>query len=169
MTDKGATSALNRLAAGFHAIGTLIFIPALMLIVGMDVMLRYVFDAPLTWGVDAGGLILLMVFLCSLPSSTVTGRHVRMELFFQRTTGWKRRVAYARSALGGLFFALLLTFQSIRSTREMYRFGERPVYLDVPYWPFSLAMAAVGVFLCVYYLHQLVVRSPANPAAPPSL
>ena len=44
--DKDAASVSNRLAAALHAIGTLVFIPALMLLVGVDVVLRYFFDAP---------------------------------------------------------------------------------------------------------------------------
>lgn len=167
--DKDAASVSNRLAAALHAIGTLVFIPALMLLVGVDVVLRYFFDAPLSWSVDAGGLLLLTVFLCSLPSATVTGHHVRMELFYLRTTGVARRIADAVSALGGLSLSLLLTYQSVVSAWEMYRFDERPVYLDVPYWPFSVVMAASALFLCVHYFHQLVVPPSAVPTAPPAL
>ena len=77
----------ERLSNLLHGAGSLVGIPLLITLVSVDVVLRYVFNAPLLWGNEIGALLLLLVFFASLPHCTNHGGHIRMELFYEPKSG----------------------------------------------------------------------------------
>ena len=143
MPGEDRTLFSSSLSAFLHRLGTLVFIPALTALVGVDVVLRYLLSAPLAWGVDVGSLLLLLVFLSSLPDATVRGRHIRMELVYDKLPPPLRRMSDIVSALGGLCLSGFLTYQSTLNAFEMFQHRERPVLVNIPFWPFAVVMAAV--------------------------
>ncbi len=50
------------------------------LLVTADVVLRYVFNAPLSWGLEVSSHLLLLFFLLGLAQSFRAGDHISMEL-----------------------------------------------------------------------------------------
>ena len=73
---------LSKLSKYIHIAGATIFLPAMTILVGLDVILRYVFNAPLSWGKEVGVLSLLLVVLLSMPYCWDKKRHVRMEVVY---------------------------------------------------------------------------------------
>ena len=61
-------------------LGIYVFQPALVILVTLDVVLRYVFDAPLQWARDVSGLFLLMAICAALPHAWDRSYHIRMDL-----------------------------------------------------------------------------------------
>ncbi len=99
--------ALDTLARGierammvFAALGLL----AIMLIVVVDVVLRYVFAAPLSWSHDVIGMYLVaLVFFAALADTFRRGGHIRIDLF----ESLRRSRAYALGEIVGLCLAIL--------------------------------------------------------------
>ena len=52
---------------------------------------------------------------------------------------------------------MLLTYQSFKSTFEMYRWNEGAEMIDIPYWPFVLFAGICGVILAVQFLIQMIL------------
>ena len=150
-TDFGAW-----LAKIMHWTGMFFGMPALMVLVGSDVLLRYVFKAPLPWGNEVGSLLLLIVFLASLPHTTRTGGHIRMDLFYGRLTGNARRGADALTGVCGLVFAGFLGYQAFATASRMYRLGDGAYLIDLPFWPFAVFMGLCGTFLAIQFAIQIV-------------
>ena len=67
----------EKTAGRLFKLGIYVTMPALVALVTLDVVLRYVFNAPLQWGRDANGLLLLMTTFCALPHD---GRLVKVHL-----------------------------------------------------------------------------------------
>lgn len=132
-------------------------LPALVVLVTLDVILRYFFDAPIRWSRDANGLLLLITMFGALPHAWDAGYHIRMELIYERLHGLRRALADVTAALCGIVFFGLLAFQAARFVPFMARVHETGEDLLISMWPF---MAYVGLSAVVF-----VLRLVSNPTA----
>ncbi len=136
-------------------------LPALVVLVTLDVVLRYVFDAPLRWGRNVNGLLFLVSMFSALPHAWDRGYHIRMELLYDRMSGVARGWADIVAAVSGIGMLGLLVVQAWRFVPYMARTGETGEELLVPVWPF---MAFIGI--CAFVL---VGRMLANPEGRPAI
>lgn len=136
-------------------------LPALVVLVTLDVILRYVFDSPLHWGRNVNGLLLLISTFSALPHAWDRGYHIRMELLYGRMRGTSRGWADIVAAVSGIGVLGLLMVQAWRFVPYMARTGETGEELLIPVWPF---MAAMGICAMVF-----VGRMLANPGGKATL
>lgn len=146
--DPGVVASLLRSA---HWLGIFAALPALTGLIGIDVFLRYVMRAPLPWGNEVGSLLLLVVFVASLPYCTSVDGHVRMDLFYGRYGARTKRRADAVSALCGLVFAGSLAYQSFAASLRMYELGSGAYLIDLPHWPFAALLGLSATFMCLHF------------------
>ncbi|CAB1063473.1 hypothetical protein D1BOALGB6SA_8256 [Olavius sp. associated proteobacterium Delta 1] len=149
-------SLINRFARAIHRAGVFISIPVLVVILSIDVSLRYIFNSPLIWGSEVSALTLSLVFFASLPHVTGNQGHIRMDMLYRLMGPRAKRITDVVAGLCGFIFALLLTYQSLKSTVEMYRWNEGAEMIDIPYWPFVLFAGICGVILAAQFLIQMV-------------
>lgn len=154
-TDAADAGGIAGLLRALHWLGIYAALPGLMGLVGFDVFLRYGLRAPLPWGNEVGSLVLLVVFVASLPLCTRLGGHIRMDLFYGRFGAVARRGADVVSALCGLIFAGTLAYQSFETTLRFYRLGSGAYLIDLPYWPFSALLGLSAAFLCLEFSIEL--------------
>ena len=154
---KRLISTINWLSRIIHSAGVYISIPILVVILGIDVSLRYIFNSPLIWGSEVSALILSLVFFASLPHVTGNQGHIRMDMLYRLMGAGAKRVTDAVAGLCGFIFALLLTYQSFKSTVEMYHWNEGAEMIDIPYWPFVLFAGICGVILAAQFLIQMIL------------
>lgn len=145
----------RRLSDALHWIGIFAAIPILVAVVSVDVVLRYGFSAPLLWGNEVSSLVLMIVFLASLPLCTKHNAHVRMELIYDRFGSLGRRIADTISGLCGLTFSAFLAYQAVVSAFEAHDFGDGAEFAAIPYWPLLGFMAACALILCGLFLQQM--------------
>ena len=141
------------LSLSLHKLGTIVFVSAMILVITLDVILRYVFKTPLLWGKDANGLLLLVVFFASLSRCWDEKRHVHMEILYNRFKGRLKAAADIIAALTGILFFGMLGIKCIEDIPYMITTNETKEFLPVPLWPFSAFMA-----LCSFVLSfQLII------------
>ncbi len=150
-------SPIIRISRTIHRAGVYISIPVLVVILSIDVSLRYIFNSPLIWGSEVSALILSLVFFASLPYVTGNQGHIRMDMLYRLMGPGARRVTDVVAGLCGFIFALLLAYQSFKSTGEMYRWNEGAEMIDIPYWPFVLFAGICGVILAAQFLIQMIL------------
>lgn len=150
-----------RVSQGLYALGVYGALPALLGLVTIDVVLRYVFNAPLQWSRDVSGLLLLITLFSALPAAWDQGHHIRMEIFYVRWPARLRLAADVLSALAGISFFALLAVQSVAFTRYMARTGETGEDLGAPLWPF---MAFIGLCGAVFVTRLISNPTAARPA-----
>jgi len=143
------------LATGLHWLGAFVALPLLVVLIGLDVVLRYVFGAPLGWGQEVDSLLLLFVFVLGLPQCAVAGSHIRMDLVAGRLRPMGKRVATVAAQLCALLFAVPLAWRSAHDVPGMYRRGEGAELIDIPYWPIALVLCICAVFLCLHALGRI--------------
>jgi TRAP-type C4-dicarboxylate transport system permease small subunit len=157
--DRWSASA----SRGLYRIGVYGALPALLVLVTTDVVLRYAFNTPLQWGRDANGLLLLIVIFSALPQAWDQGYHIRMEIFYARMPPRWRSVADILSAMSGFFFFALLCIQAALFTGYMYRTGETGEDLNARLWPFMLFVAVSGFIFAIRLLMNPSVTSDHSP------
>lgn len=147
----------ERASYGLFRLGIYVTMPALAVLVTLDVILRYVFNAPLQWGRDVNGLLLMMTIFCALPHAWDRGYHIRMEVFYARFSPAGRRWTDVLASVSGIIFFGLMAVQGARFVPFMIGIGETGEDLNLPLWPFMGFLS-----LCAFVT---VMRLFANPAA----
>ena len=146
----------ERVAHGLFRLGVYVTMPALVALVTLDVVLRYLFNAPLQWGRDVNGLLLMMTIFCALPHAWDRAYHIRMEVFYERLSGARRRSVDVLASVAGIIVFGLMGVQGARFVPFMITTGETGEDLDLPLWPFMGFLSA-----CAFVM---VARVFANPA-----
>ncbi len=146
----------ERLAYELFRLALYVTMPGLVILVTLDVALRYLFNAPLQWGRDVNGLLLLMTIFCALPHAWDRAYHIRMEVFYLRLSTTRRRVVDVVSSVAGIMVFGLMAVQGARFVPFMIAVGETGEDLEWPLWPF---MGFLSVCASV-----MVARVFANPA-----
>jgi TRAP-type C4-dicarboxylate transport system permease small subunit len=138
-------------------LGIYIMLPALVVLVTLDVVLRYVFDSPLQWARDVSGLLLLMSICAVLPHAWDRSYHIRMEVVYDRFSPRRKQQMDVLSAVSGIVFFGMIALQAARYVPFMIRTGETGEDLLWPLWPYMAFMAACALVTAT--------RIFANPAA----
>ena len=73
-----------RASLWLYRLGVYGTLPALLVLVTLEVVLRYVFNAPLEWGRDVNGLLLLVTLFSALPHAWDQGYYVRVQVIQER-------------------------------------------------------------------------------------
>jgi TRAP-type C4-dicarboxylate transport system permease small subunit len=145
-----------KLARQLFRLGIYVMLPALVVLVTTDVVLRYVFDAPLQWARDMNGLFLLMSIAAALPHAWDRAYHIRMEVAYDRFPPGLKRAVDVMSAFAGVVFFGLMAFQAAAYVPFMVRTGETGEDLLWPLWPYMAFMSVCAALT--------VVRLIANPS-----
>lgn len=151
--DRASASASRAL----FRLGSYVMLPALVVLVSTDVVLRYLFDSPLQWARDVSGLFLLMSISAAVPLAWDRSYHIRMEVVYDRLPARRRRLVDVLSAVAGIMFFGMMAVQAARYVPFMIRTGETGEDLLWPLWPYMAFMALCGFVA--------VARLFSNPAA----
>jgi len=146
---------------------------AMMVQVGLDVTLKYLFNQPVRYTLEMVSSY-YMVALVFLPLGLVTrdGGHVIVELF---TAGFKTTTIALIDAIGGILALAYVTTMSYRSfevamKKTAIRESWEAATLDLQVWParwfLPIGCALMGLYLIVLIWRNLVIyrtgRDPIN-------
>lgn len=146
---------------------------AIMLIVVLDVVLRYAFNAPLPWSYGLISIYLTAaLFYLALSYTFARGHHVAVDIVYQRFPPRGRSLAAAAGALVALPVFATISCLAWQAAWEKWRAGDVIAgIIPWPTWGASL-LVAVGTGVLVLRLsvslvhHSLVaVGAMAPPAA----
>ncbi|MGF6861192.1 TRAP-type C4-dicarboxylate transport system permease small subunit [Rhodobacteraceae bacterium MBR-64] len=137
---------LSYVSRGLFMLSAYIFLPIILVLIGVDVTLRYVFNAPLIWAQEASTMALFMAIILALPESWRRNFHIRAD-FLTAMMRPGLNMALARLVwLLLLAVSVLIAVQCWRDIDLMILFNERSTDLDLP---LSWFRAALGVVAAV--------------------
>jgi TRAP-type C4-dicarboxylate transport system permease small subunit len=150
---------LQRALVGFskwcHDIGTLLVLPLMAVIITVNVILRYFFNAPLAWGEEANGLLLFLVLFLSMTYAWDQKKHIRMELLYVHLKGTARAISDWVTTIAGIVFFGLLGLQCIFDIGYMMKTNETGEELHLPLWPFRALAALISFVFVIKLLYYL--------------
>jgi TRAP-type mannitol/chloroaromatic compound transport system permease small subunit len=154
-----------------HVSGMLAAVLVIVLVVLMlyDVLLRYAFNAPTTWGNDLNAFLMGGSFVLSIAYAMSTDAHVRVDLLYNERT--RPRLAYVDligltlivlPAVVIISWGLLIHLQDgIRTGERTGSGGWNPVV-----WPFRAVMLIGFVIFAIQIVAEIVKRIAAISGRP---
>lgn len=126
----------------------------LMLITGIDVVGRYVLNAPLPGAFETTQLVLAALIFTALPLVGRAGGHVEVDLV---AAALPERLAHALGLVAALLSAAVLLFFAYRLAvlaGQQWEDGTRSVSLGIPYAPVALLGAASATLAAAFALRR---------------
>ena len=150
-------SALKRVADGFNWIALAITLPALCLIVTVNVFMRYIIRSPILGSDEITGIFFSLVVFFSLAHCWMADGHIRTEMVVSRLGRRWRAILNLMAEVIALVFSGVLTYAIFRETEEYIHFHKISMDASIPLWPFT-GLAFVGsMILCLAILTSLLL------------
>jgi TRAP-type C4-dicarboxylate transport system permease small subunit len=142
--------------------GSVIVILFVMFFVGAEVVMRYVFNAPIAGHLEGSELLLPIIVFLALSYTQATHGHVGMDLVLDALAPTPRRYATMFTLLVSVVLCAILAFFSFKHAYQLWVYDDvtmTPPYL--PTWP-SGAAITLGYFLISIrmYLQLLHIANP---------
>jgi TRAP-type C4-dicarboxylate transport system permease small subunit len=136
---------------------------ALAALMVLEVVLRYVLSAPLSWSLGfISDYLLIGFFFLGLPHTVRAGAHVRIDVLYRALPAALQRWCTALGTLLSALFVAALTWGGLALTGAAWAGGDVPppggAELSWPVWTSTVMVPAGGVVLLARLLHTLVVR-----------
>lgn len=148
---------LTILSRVLNGIGSYVVLPALTVLITADVVLRYVFNSPLSWGLEASRYILLLFFLFGLLESFRVGEHVSMELLAAKfSPGVCRAISLLQSAALVFVFALIVK-KVLHEIPFLYSLPEVTPELQMRVWAFYAFIAVISCLVIAYVVNAVIL------------
>ena len=165
---RGLVRAIDGLSRFFGAIAAVLVLTLVALML-YDVVLRYAFNAPTSWGNDLNTFLMGGSFVLSIAYAMATDAHVRVDLLYNERT--RPRLAYV-DLIGLTLIVLpavaLISWGLLGHLEDGIRTGERtgsggwnPVV-----WPFRAVMLMGFLVFTVQILAEIVKRIAAIAGRP---
>ena len=136
-------------------IGACISLFFLMLLVAVDVFLRYFFNRPLLFSYDLGGLLLVPIVFLALAWTMKEEGHVHVGMVVDRLGTRPRALCGFITSLLALPLFILLTWQTwLRAWLALEGGHTSAGFYEIPWFPF-MVIIPLG---CLTISLQLVVR-----------
>ena len=118
---------------------------AMLVVIGMDILTRYVFNFSFEIADEIGGYMLVVMTFVSLSVCQANNAFHQVELVQARLAPRWRALSAAIFDVLAFGLAAVLLWHFVRLEFSSYRFGERaPTFLETPLWLPRLAMA-IGI------------------------
>jgi TRAP-type C4-dicarboxylate transport system permease small subunit len=119
-----------------------------MLFVGAEVVMRYVFNSPIPGHLEGSELLVPVIVFMAISYTQATHGHVGMDLLIESLSPENRRRANIVTLLASIFVCSVIAWFSFKSTYQLWLYDD--VTMSPPYfktWPASLAIP-IGYLLC---------------------
>jgi TRAP-type C4-dicarboxylate transport system permease small subunit len=130
---------------------------AMMLLTTIDVVGRYLFNAPLMGAFELTEylvLILIFSFLCNAQSHK---DHVSVDLLFNKFPSRLRKTINILNHVACLLLMALIAWMSYFKALELKEVGEASPNLVIPDYPFVFFLVLGCIVLCLEYLRDIVL------------
>jgi len=142
----------SRLAAGLAAC----VLAAMMLLTGVDVILRYIFAWPISGSLELTEFMMVIVIAFGLAYCALQKRHVRIDLLVSRLPDRAQAVMNSIANLAFLLLFVLITWRSFYRMQSMYEGQLTSSVLFIPKFPFMILMIIGSAILCLVVLKDVI-------------
>ena len=138
---------------------------AMMLLVGFNVAMRYIFGRPLVWGEDVAAFLFVAVIFGSLGYTALHRGHIRVDVLVQSLSSRKQK--FVRLVVDAISLAVLVVFtwhaysfvwKSYVNDKVIRALYEYPAYLPQAMIPLGLTLFCIVVAYQIYKLAKELLR-----------
>ena len=144
-----AAKVINGIAAGFLAV--------MMVLTGVDVLGRYIFNKPVPGSYEMTEFMMPIVIAFGLAYCALEKGHVSVQLVTSKLPERAQVVMHIFANLVFLAVFILITWQTLLRAKGMFDTGQTSIVLYIPVFPFVLAVAIGSAALCLVVLRDLFI------------
>ncbi len=133
-----------------------ITLAAMMILVGTDVVLRYVFSSPIAGSYEIIQYAMTIVVAFGLAYCALEKGHIRVNLLVSRLSARGQAVINSIASLVFLALFTVIIWQSLLRALLMIKAGQLSEVLYFPLFPFALVVVAGCAVLCLVLLRDLL-------------
>jgi len=146
---------VGKLVLAAHRINLWLLMPALLVLVLLDIILRNLFTSTLSWSHEVSGLLLLSIFFIDLPYCLSKSEFLKVDLFFSYFSKSWQTIANCFALLCCFSVSIFLVWQALIGLHDMFEFEEEALTLSMPLWPFSAMIALSAGLMALQSLAML--------------
>ena len=139
-----------------HKINVWLLMPALLILILLDITLRNLFTSTLVWSHEVSGLLLLSIFFIDLPYCLFKGEYLKVDLLYNYFSPVGQILAQKVALLCCFLVSVFLVWQAFVGVQDMFEFEETALTLSIPLWPFSAMIAVSGALMALQSLVMLL-------------
>lgn len=135
-----------------QVVSTIILV-VIVAINGVNVVGRYVFSSPISWGEEVMLYLMIVGVFIAVPAVTWDGAHLRMDLLARALPPLGRRVIETLTDLISLGVAGLFVYVSVPIVLQLFQFNQRsdaaeiPVAIPQSAIPIGFALVAIALIV----------------------
>ena len=133
-------------------IGSLLAV--MVIVTCLQVVLRYVFDSGIVWGLEATSYAFLWMVLLGLSYGVRTNSHIAVDLLLTRLPGKSRRLVLLLSVTLGLIYTLAMLYGTYVYVESLYALAIDAQNIPLPKWLLSSGLP-LGFLLLLLRLLQV--------------
>jgi len=144
------------ISVNLDKLGGLLVLPAISIIVIVDVFKRYALNDPWIWSLEFNEWMLMLIFAFAIPECTRQNGHVRMELLIANLPKRSQETMDVVYVVCAISIFYLLGFHAWEEFLFDYELGRITEFVRLPIWGHHLAIFSMCVILIAYYLLRLI-------------
>jgi len=125
-----------------------------MLLVGAEVLMRYVFNSPIPGQLEGSELLMPVIVFFAISYTQATHGHVGMDLMLDALPPRRRRYASMAALVVSVFLCSVIAYFSFKNALQLWRYHD--VTMSPPYFPTWPAAAAVPLGYALVALRMFV-------------
>ncbi len=147
---KAIRRTVELVTRSLQVLSTVILV-VIVVINGVNVVGRYVFSSPLSWGEEVMLFLMIVGVFLALPTVTWEGGHIRMDLLVRALPSKARRFFEVLADLSSLGMAGLMVYVGVPIVLQLLEFDQRsdaanvPVALPQSAVPIGFTLAAIAL------------------------
>jgi C4-dicarboxylate transporter DctM subunit len=128
----------------------------MMVLTSIDVILRYIFNKPLTGSLELTQFLMVVLVAFGLAYTGVNKGHITVDVLTQRLPKRGRAAVNTGDALFCLGVFALITWRSLVYAQALISGHDASSTLLIPLYPFVLLVALGSALICFVYLYNLL-------------
>lgn len=143
---------MERRLAGAARVTALIGFFGLLLLAGMttlDVILRWLFQAPIHGVNDVSSVVMAVVIAACIPANLAMKQNITVEVFGNIAGPRVQQALAAFASFLTLIFIALIAWRFVPFTQGLHDTGDRTWVLGWPIWPWWLVSTVLMIFSMV--------------------
>lgn len=156
--DKAAYLAdrvVSKISGGLHSVGVGILV-AMMFLTVTDVLLRYVFNRPITGSYELTEFMMAILVTFGIAYCGAKKGHVTVDVVVSRFPQRIQAIIDSITCLLGLFLFFLITWQCAVFVKDKLETGLTSGILYIPVFPFAGVVALGSAMFCLVLVGHLL-------------
>ena len=145
---RGISVNINRIGVGFLAV--------MMFMTGIDVIMRYIFNRPISGAYELTELMMVILVFFGLAYTQIKKEHVAVDLIYSHFAPKMKIIADCVSYFLCMGLFVIIAWQSIKQAQGKWNSGLMTGTLGIPLWPFYLIVAMGCLVMSLVFIADLL-------------